>query len=221
MSRSRKTKLLVAGGLMIIASMLLTLGALGLYSWYRATHEPAPAISSSVVTHSTETPSETPPTKACENYQVAADHPRKIDIPSIGASGCIEKVGIDQHGAIAVPTNIYLAGWYVNSALPGEKGLSIIDGHISGRYSETAIFQHLAKLKAGDTFTVTRGDGEKLNYKVLETTTVPVEQAMDVLMAQEEDVESQLNLITCGGKYDKETKLYDKRVIVSGELLES
>lgn len=198
---------------------LLGWGCWGLWQYWRATHQ-SDVITQVVITHSTDTPSETKPTEACEKYKAADGHPERITIPSIRVSGCITQVGIDQYGAIAVPDSIYTAAWYTKSALPGQPGLSIINGHVSGRYRQDGIFRRLEQLKDGNTFTITLGGGETLHYRVAKVQTVPVGEAAKVLLEKDPAITSQLNLITCGGRYDPAARLYDQRVIVSAELLQ-
>lgn len=203
----------------IIALGLLTYGGFGLWQRYHATHNPPSVITKTVITHSTDTPNETKPDDACAKYKVDSAYPERIDILAINTGGCITRVGIDQYDAIAVPDNIYTAAWYVKSALPGQPGLSVIDGHVSGRYNTDAIFQNLGRLKKGDEFTITLGSGRVLRYSVFKQQSVPLNIAVNVLLAKDPQAFSQLNLVTCGGNYDRATKLYDHRVIVSAELL--
>ena len=210
--------------LLILLALLAGLGLIGYACWtfwqqYKTTHNPKPVVTRSVITHSTETPDETKPTEDCSNYKVDGHYPERISIPTIGVDACIERASIDQHGAIAVPDNIYTTAWYVHSELPGQPGLSVIDGHISGFYNKDGVFQHLDQLKPGDAFTVELGSGEVLNYRVKDERSVPLGDAVEVLLAHAPTTESQLNLITCGGEYDKKTKLYDHRIIVSAALV--
>lgn len=214
---SVRRNILIAA-LLFVAILCLGYGGYGLWQQYHVTHESHPTITDKVITYSTSQPSETKPTEACNEYTTENSLPERINIPSIAVSGCILQVGIDQHGAIAVPDNIYAAGWYIRSGPPGQPGLSIIDGHISGQYNIDAIFQHLDQLKSGDTFTVTLGSGKVLTYEVYKTQSVPLGEAAQVLMDKDSEVSSQLNLITCGGQYDKDSKLYDHRIIVSAAL---
>lgn len=210
------------GGLLLVAVVgvgLFAYGGQGFLKQYHATHNPHPTITKTIITHSNDTPDETKPTDACTAYRAAPTHPERIDISSINAHGCIEQVGINQKGAIAVPDNIYAAAWYVNSVLPGHPGLSVILGHISGRYNVDGIFQHLDQLKAGDSFTVTLGSGKLLHYRVFRTQSIPTDDAVRTLLTKDPITASQLNLITCGGHYDKAAKLYDHRIIVSAALL--
>lgn len=218
--KTRRQRLILGGAVLVTALSFLVYGGWGLWQYHTATHTPPRVIANKIITHSTDTPSEAKPTDACAIYVATNGQPERINIPSAGVNGCIEQVGIDQYGAIAVPSNIYMAGWYVKSALPGQKGLSVIDGHISGRYKEDAIFQHLQKLKTGATFTVKLGGGKDLRYEVRTVRTVQLKDSADVLLAKDPNITSQLNLITCAGKYDQSTKIYDHRVIVSAALIE-
>lgn len=216
--RENYRKTVVTPLLMIIALGFLGYGGWGLWQRYSATHAPTPIIPTEVVTHSTNEPEETPP--ACDDsYKVPANEPRKIEIPSIGVSGCIQKVGVDEKNAIAVPTNIHVAGWYINSPLPGEKGVSVIDGHVLGQYDD-AIFAKLKDINAGDTIRIEFGDGSKKEFLVEDSHSYPVDEVMSHLFSPLEAVDNQLTLITCGGTFDRAAQTYDERIIVRAALSE-
>jgi LPXTG-site transpeptidase (sortase) family protein len=196
--------------------MLLCLGA-NLTNWYLAAHRsPDSSINEQIITHSTDTPDETKPNPR-DQYKVAADKPRLLSLPTIGAEGFIQQVGVDQHQAVAVPSNIYRAGWFVQSQLPGARGLSIIDGHLDGR-TGGGIFEHLGKLRAGDQFTIGFGDMSTKTFIVRKVQTVPIAETAAVLFSQDPQIGNQLNLITCSGTFNKSQKQYDHRVVVVAEL---
>jgi LPXTG-site transpeptidase (sortase) family protein len=146
-------------------------------------------------------------------YTVPADQPRRIVLPTIAAEGIIQKVSLTPERAIAVPSNINYAGWYAPSVKPGEAGLSIIDGHVSGKYAD-GIFKNIHKLRVGDEFSVEYGDLSKVNFQVVEVTSLPEAESLSYLLKKRDDISKQLNLITCGGKYNKQTSTYEDRVIV-------
>lgn len=205
---------------MIIAPLAaIAYGSYGLWRWYRATHNPKVTINQQATTYSTDQPDETRPPADCSSSKTKAKKPERIKIESININGCIVQIGIDQHGAVAVPGNIYLAGWYTNSALPGQAGLSIIDGHIRGRYKDDAIFQNLHKVKTGDIITIAMRDGQQLRYKAYSNQSIPVGDATKVLFTKDKNIAYQLNLITCGGAFNNKTNTYEKRVIVSAVLM--
>jgi sortase (surface protein transpeptidase) len=165
-----------------------------------------------IVTQSTDNPSEEP----LDDYVWSGrpTEPKYIEIPSIGAGGFIQKVSIDQRKEVGVPSNINLAGWFIKGAIPGEKGLSIIDGHVDG-ISKPGIFKKLENVKVGTEFTVEFGNGSKKTFKTTGKSRVSIAVAPAVLFSQDPTVTSQLNLITCGGQYDKGNRRYLDRIIVT------
>ena len=209
---SNKKHKVVVFAMYAVAIGLLTYAASGLLRERRATTGPAAPVTSEVVTASTTTPQEVP----VEESTVAptpADMPRSIDLPTIQASGFIQKVGVDQANAVAVPTNIFLTGWYINSVKPGEPGVSLIDGHVQGVYKE-GIFKKLAKLQKNDVFHVLYGDGSRRSFTVQSVTDYSVEEASAKMLEPVANIERQLNLITCAGAYNKQTSQYEKRTLV-------
>lgn len=203
--------------LLFVALSLIAFGTMSLSKRWQATHNPAASIPTEVVTHTTDKPDETQP--PCDvNYKVAADEPRKIEISSIGVSGCIHKVGIDQNSSVAAPANLHLAGWYVNSPAPGKKGVSLIDGHVQGRYAD-GIFKNLEKMRVGDITRIQLGDHSWREFEVVDLKSYPLNEVADKMLLQIDGVDSQLTLVTCGGKFDKQSNNYSERVIVRGKLL--
>lgn len=204
--------------LLVIALALMLYGGLVLWERYQATHKKSVAINQQAITNSTSDPDETKPD--CDNYKVDSNKPRKIMLPDINIDGCIMQVGIDKHGAIAVPNNIHLAGWYTNSPLPGSKGVSIIDGHASGKYNP-GIFKKLEELNRGDQFKIEFGDKTAKTFMVVDVQKLSVEETTKKMYQQIPNVDSQLNLITCTGNYDSRQNQYDKRVLVISKLIEN
>lgn len=172
---------------------------------------------SDVITFSTDTPDENPPSEDFV-WNGASEDPKHIRIPAIGVDGFIQKVGVDQNTQIAVPNNIHFAGWFVDSVRPGQKGLSILDGHVDG-YLNPGIFRKLPELKATDEFEIEMGDGTIYKYKVKDVVTVDLDKAAQTLFSQDFNISSQLNLITCVGTFIEDQGTYNQRVIVISELI--
>jgi LPXTG-site transpeptidase (sortase) family protein len=162
-----------------------------------------------IVVESVEIPEENEP----KEFYVPPDLPKYITIPSINVRGYIQSVGIDQDGLIAVPTNVHLAGWYINSAKPGKEGLSIIDGHRDGS-TIGGIFRNLETLSKGDSLSVEYGDGTTYSFEVVDLKRLSIEDAYDFMYSRIDGVDIQLNLVTCGGKWSKEINTYEDRIIV-------
>lgn len=202
--------------LLIVAGGLIAYGASGLWKRYQVTHKPNVTITTSVIMHSTGTRVETKP--PCDDtYQAASGAPRQIEIPSQNIQGCIQRVGTDQNGAIAVPDNVHLAGWYVNSVLPGEPGVSLIDGHVLGRYGD-AIFKNLGLVNIGDTIRVQMADLSWREFEVEEVLDLSVEETEKIMLEQKEGIAHQLTLITCTGTFDSDAETYNRRIVVRAEF---
>jgi LPXTG-site transpeptidase (sortase) family protein len=196
---------------------LIGFGGYALWQKYRTTHsDKALPEAGQTVTHSTDRPDETPPDPDAD-YSVPANQPRKISLPGIGAEGFIQKVGLDQNKAVAVPSNIHLAGWYSPGARPGDSGVALIAGHVQGVYAP-GIFKNLSKLKAGDKYDIEFGDYTTRKFEVVSVTEYDVKDAAVHMLEKRSGIDKQLNLITCSGRYDAKANQYSKRVLVVSKL---
>ncbi|MCA9348329.1 class F sortase [Candidatus Saccharibacteria bacterium] len=200
--------------ILIIGLLLVGIGLNALRNWHNIQNAGVPS-GNTVLVESTDAPSEQP---VPDTYNVPADKPLSIQLPTIEAEGYIEQVGVDKDNRMVVPGNVHMGGWYTKGVLPGDDGLSIIDGHVHGVYAK-GIFYNLGKLKADDVFTVTFGDKSIRKFKVKQVQTVTTKQADKTLFIRDKTITKQLNLITCTGKYNKDSKTYDSRVIIVAETV--
>lgn len=191
----------------------LAIGALGLRTHHQSTKQGLPAI-----THSTSKPSESKEDADAYQWQGSANDPKKLIIDKLAVDTYIQRMGVDQNKEIAVPTNVHLAGWFINSAQPGQKGLSIIDGHVTGRNSP-GVFKGLHALSKNDTFQIIRGDDTVLQYKVVDIKKVSEREASQYVFSQDPRINSQVNLVTCAGVYDQSSGRFPDRIVVSAQLL--
>lgn len=198
--------------LFVVGLLLVGVGLNAVRNWYNIQHAGVPT-GHTVATESTDAPSEQP---VPDSYSVPPDKPLSIQLPTIKTEGFIQQVGVDKDNQMVVPSNVHMAGWYTKGSLPGDAGLSIIDGHVHGLYAK-GIFYNLGKLKSNDTFTVTYGDKSVRKFKVKTVQTVTTKEADTALFVRDKTIPRQLNLITCTGKFDKDSKTYDSRVIVVAE----
>lgn len=174
-------------------------------------------ISNETIQADVERPDETAP--QCDSYEVPAHQPRRIIMPTINEQGCIQKVGINNEGAIAVPSNIHVAGWYTGLAKPGDNGLSLIDGHLRGMQQQ-GIFENLYKLKGGDRFRIEFGDRSIKTFEVVSNDSYSVDKVGAKMFEHYAGIASQLNLITCYGTWQQDTNEFDERLLVVSRLVE-
>ncbi|WP_346110088.1 class F sortase [Nonomuraea maheshkhaliensis] len=141
----------------------------------------------------------------------AAVVPKSIDIPSIEVEAQLMKLGLQKNGEVELPPyeKPKVAGWYTGSAVPGEKGPSVIIGHVDTK-TAPAVFYKLRQLRKGQTVKVERSDGKVVSYKV-----DSIEQVhKDSFPSDRVYLEDGLKLVTCGGKFDYATGEYLDNIIV-------
>ena len=210
MPSKRRTLLLILGmagiGCLIIAS-------LGIWDYLRTTGEGASMPTTETLARSTDTPSEKDPGLVTDEYSVPEGLPRVIEIPGLGIKAYVQRVGVDTGNTIVTPDNIYFTGWYTGSAVPGETGVSIINGHAGGRY-EQGVFRYVVDLKEGDALHVQMGDRSWREFRVESAKSYATSDAAAALFNDDPLIERELHLITCDGGFDDHTQTYDKRFIV-------
>ena len=152
------------------------------------------------------------------SYTVPANNPRYIFIPSINVKAIVRPLGLTNNNQIQSPANVYDAGWFNKSSLPGKSGAMLIDGHISS-WTSKGIFYNLKLLKNGQTIIVEEGNGIKINYKVIQSKTYNASSVdMQALLNPVNPNKPGLNLITCTGNVIKGTSEFNKRLVISAEL---
>ncbi|MDF2706255.1 MAG: class sortase [Nonomuraea muscovyensis] len=137
--------------------------------------------------------------------------PESIDIPSIDVEAPLMKLGRTDDGEVELPPyeKPKLAGWYTGSAVPGDKGASVIVGHVDTK-TAPAVFYKLKQVRKGDRVKVERSDGKVVTYRV-----DAVEQVhKDRFPLRRVYVEDGLKLVTCGGRFDRAKGEYVDNVIV-------
>ena len=165
-----------------------------------------------------------PTTASMGSYKVAPDLPQQIIIPKLYVYARIRSLSVNSNNELQAPGNIFDAGWYNASAKPGSgpgSGAMLIDGHVHGP-TQPAVFANIKKLVAGDSIQIIRGDGKKFSYSVVKTQNVDAAN-LDIGSSLTSAIpgKSALNLITCGGRYDRKTSQYLERTIVYAVISDS
>jgi len=114
------------------------------------------------------------------------------------------------------PSTISGVGWFKDSVRPGEKGDSVITGHLvqirGGKVTKSGVFNDLNKLIPGDEVIVEDTRGLSTTFIVRELRRYdPDAIATDVFTSEEGN---HLNLITCDGVWNSEKKSYSERLVV-------
>lgn len=152
--------------------------------------------------------------------QTRPSPPVKLVIPALSVIAPVENVGKDKENRMDIPKNVYNAGWYYLGVRPGEIGNAVIAGHVNTPTFAPSIFSRLSDLKNGDTVSVEDQDKRVWNFRVVgqatySTDNFPIEEVFGA------SNKKRLNLITCSGEWQKNTKDYSQRTVVFTELTSS
>lgn len=143
--------------------------------------------------------------------------PTKLSIPGIGVNAAVEHLGVTKSGNMAAPAGFANVSWYKYGTVPGETGSAVMAGHDNGIYVR-GVFRRLGDLKAGDNVYVTKENGEKLHFRVIEKTIYPYDKAPLQKIFNRKDG-AYLNLITCTGEWNEAIGSSDHRIVVYTELV--
>jgi len=143
--------------------------------------------------------------------------PVRVVIPRLGVTSALVGLGLDQTGAMEVPPDPAVAGWYVLGPDPGALGPAVIAGHVTWN-RVPAVFFRLATMRRGDRVTVLRKDGIKAVFSV--TRVARFDKSSFPTRAVFGSIDhAGLRLITCGGRYDVTDHRYLANVVVFATLV--
>ncbi len=114
------------------------------------------------------------------------------------------------------PEDKNLVGWYRDGVTPGERGSSVVAGHVDTTKGP-AVFLLLSLLLPGNKVEVSRADGTVAVFSVDSVETF-AKDAFPDKKVYGKTPDPQLRLITCGGTYDKKRRDYLDNVVVFAHL---
>lgn len=139
--------------------------------------------------------------------------PVRLKITKINVNAAVEFVGLTADGIMGAPKSPTNVAWFNLGPRPGEKGSAVISGHYGWKDGISAVFDNLKKLKPGDKLLIKDEKGVNLTFVVREVRVFgEKEDASTIFYSNDE--KAHLNLITCGGIWDKAKKSYSERTVV-------
>jgi LPXTG-site transpeptidase (sortase) family protein len=143
--------------------------------------------------------------------------PVTLSIPAIGLKVPVSELGLNPDHTIQVPTDFQEPGWYRLGPSPGQLGSAVILGHVDS-YQGPAVFFRLRTLQTGDSVDVTLADGVITHFAVREIAMYRKTNFPTVLVYGSHGY-SGLQLVTCGGVFDTQTRSYLSNVVVYTSLV--
>ena len=145
---------------------------------------------------------------------------QRVRIPSINVDAPVMTVGLDAEGWIDAPPaqERNLAGWYLNGISPGQRGSSVIVGHVDNEQGP-AVFYGLGSVRPGSHIEVERYDGRTAVFEVYGVE-VFSKDAFPGARVYGDTGHPELRVITCGGAYSKAGG-YNGNVVVFARMVEA
>ncbi len=148
---------------------------------------------------------------------VARSVPVLLRIPAIGVAVSLSTLGLNPDGTVQVPTDFAQPGWFRLGPTPGQVGSAVILGHVDS-YRGPAVFFRLRALLAGDTVEVTLADGVVTHFLVTAVVMYPRAQFPSQQVYAPQGYAA-LQLVTCGGQFDRATGHYLSNIVVYTTLV--
>jgi hypothetical protein len=141
--------------------------------------------------------------------------PTQVTVGSVNISAPVLPVGIDvNQGVLGVSPDIHHTGWWADGATPGDKaGSVLIAGHVDSATQGAGAFFNLKNATAGETVTVTTAGGRTLTYKVSTVKSYPKSKLPTDVWSKKG--RARLVLVTCGGRFDQQTKHYVDNIVLT------
>ena len=139
--------------------------------------------------------------------------PVRLEIPAIGVSTPLVRLGLKPDGTMEVPGDFQVAGWFTGGPQPGQLGPAVIAGHVDSR-TGPAVFYRLRDLHPGDQVRVVRADHRAVRFVVESLASYP-KQALPDDAVYGATTAPALRLITCAGSFDWSRRSYRDNLVVS------
>lgn len=217
MKRAKRRQKLVGFSRLLLFAAAIVFATGLIVAWQQLQNSQTASSPQSIqTTVETQPNTEKPSDDHFAQHIVAPDQPRYIFIDKISVKAVVKPLGVTADNYLEAPVTIHEAGWYRESAKPGQAGAMVIDGHV-GLDQTPGVFYLLHDLYPGDTILIERGDGVQLRYRVVksiiyEANNVDMHAALRPISGQ-----PGLNLITCAGTYSTEAQTFDQRLVVYAE----
>jgi sortase A len=148
---------------------------------------------------------------------VEIGEPLGFSIPKLKIESAVEYVGMTPEGRMGDPEDPQEVAWWKLGARPGQKGSAVLAGHLDTPQGTPGIFWDLDTLEIGDEIIVNETNGNDLVFEVFdkqiyEDANFPINEVFGKSDGY------YLNLITCEGTFDSESKNYDKRYVIFSHL---
>ena len=139
--------------------------------------------------------------------------PVRVEVPAIGVSSPLVRLGPNQDGTMQVPGDDQVAGWFTGARQLGQLGPAVIAGHVDSRIGP-AVFYRLRDLRPGDQIRVVRPTAGSSGSGSTPLASHP-KQSLPGEQVYGATTAPVLRLITSAGAFDRAQRSYRENLVVS------
>ncbi|WP_144713351.1 class F sortase [Curtobacterium pusillum] len=141
--------------------------------------------------------------------------PTRIAVDWAGVSAAVRPEGVDDQGAMALPSDPSVAGWYRFGAAPSQPaGTVVIAAHVDAVGYGVGPFAHLQDVPDGTTVTITDATGAETRWRIASVSMI-AKRGLPWSSVFRTDGPRRLVLVTCGGAFDTSTHHYESNLVIT------
>lgn len=205
----------------LVVSFVLLMSGAGLISFGLAQQTAPPQASETSMDNATDSKgSDMTITEQQPDNNLGPSRPVRLRIPAINVDTKVTSIGKNPDGTIAVPEkgpDYNKAAWYKHSPTPGQRGPTMIEGHVDSHQGGASVFYSLGDLRQGHKIHATRADGTIVVYKVNRVTEYD-KNDFPTNKVYGHTPQPTLRLVTCGGRFLRDIEEYESNTIVFASI---
>lgn len=148
------------------------------------------------------------------SHPAAPFTPTRLRVPRLGVDAPVVPVTVRPDGLLAVPGDVNTIGWWsAGAAAAAPSGAVVLVGHVDSARQGPGAFFGLRTLRPGDRVILSGADDRTAAY----TVAARRQYAKSTLPSGEvfgQHTTPRLVLVTCGGRFDQETRHYSDNTVV-------
>ncbi|MBN1162573.1 class F sortase [Patescibacteria group bacterium] len=145
--------------------------------------------------------------------------PKSLEIESLDIEIELVAIGVDSNGTMETPSSWDEGGWYKKGAMPGQRGNMIVNAHYDDNYGRPAAFWNLKNANVGDKVLVVDEYNRIFHYSITDIFQVNIDDPDKLDVLDSEGSKTSLTMITCGGYWIPGKSTYNRRLVVTAELV--
>lgn len=139
--------------------------------------------------------------------------PRQVSIPTLGLELDVRPTGLERGRQMRLPQDPRDLGWYRYGPAPGDRGSTVLAGHVDSREYGIGPLAALGSVRPGARVEVTLRSGRRLAYRVDSVESFD-RQALPAEVFSREG-RSRIRLVTCTGAFLPESGGYQQNLVVT------